>query len=492
MSAIVLRDYQVLCRDGLRRAYAAGARAPLLVAPTGSGKTVLFAHIAETTAAKGRNVLILVHRRELLDQTSRTLEALGVPHGLIAAGFSWRPERVQVASVQTLARRLALLDGIGWRPGLVVIDEAHHVTATSNWGRVLTHWGVMGDGVPPAQRALGLGVTATPERLDGQGLGVACGGAFDALVEGPSVIDLVSRGFLARPVVYAPSTVDEPTGAGAVRGGEFAAAAVAERMSKPTIIGDVISHYGRLVQGAPALVFCANVANAEQVAEAFRGAGFRAASIDGTLEDRERRGRIRDLGAGALQVLTSCEIVSEGTDIPIVAAAVLLRHTMSLGLYLQQVGRALRLYPGKERAMILDHVGNVFRHGLPDDARSWSLIAAKRTERPDAEREPKPPRWWTCEACGGVHRPAPVCPHCGFRYPADGALAFADGELQAVESYWDQVARYEQAARDGALFRSLESFQAEGARRGYKAGWAAHRYAAQEARRVRMTQERAA
>ncbi|MGB5831581.1 MAG: DEAD/DEAH box helicase, partial [Thiohalocapsa sp.] len=424
-SLITLRDYQQDAIGAVRTQYAQGAVAPLLVAPTGSGKTWMFVYIAQSAAARGRRALILVHRGELLMQTSRTLESLRVRHGLVAPGQSWTEAMVQVASVQTLVRRLGRLgeqsrSGAPWVPDLIVVDEAHHATPKSGWGKVLRHW--------PDARVLG--VTATPERLDGQGLGAEVGGFFDALVLGPTVRELVARGFLSQPVVFAPSVVDVE--GVKTKGGDFDRAGAAQRVDRPTITGDAEVHYRKHLNGAPALAFCTTVAHAEHVAEGFRLAGWRAASLDGKLPERERRQRIADLANGELQLLASCEIVSEGTDIPVVAGAVLLRHTQSLGLYLQQVGRTLRPFPGKERAVILDHVGNVYRHGLPDEDRDWALDQEKRSKRKKKRKEVGERRV-KCLRCNAMHLPGPACPNCGFAYPEQRLIAFREGELQEVD-----------------------------------------------------------
>lgn len=457
---ITLRDYQETGVNELRAAYGSGKRAPLLVAPTGSGKTVTFAYIADNAARKRKNVLILVHRKELLTQTSRTLDAFGVGHGMIAAHTSFNPAPVQVASVQTLVRRL---DGrIPWRPDLIVVDEAHHATGKTTWGRILKYY--------PC--AMILGVTATPERLDGQGLGIRGGGFFDCLVMGPTVAELVKAGHLSPPVVYAPYNPDLDLSGVHTKMGDFSRAESAEAVDKPTITGNVVTHYRKHCNGEPAIAFCVSVAHAEHVAASFNAAGLKAASIDGKLPDDERSARISALGAGQLNVLTSCEIISEGTDIPIVSAALLLRPTQSLGLYLQQVGRVLRPHPGKTRAVVLDHVGNVYRHGLPDDDREWSLDASSRSKRKKDDEVNLPIR--QCEKCYHVHRPAPECPNCGFVYEVKTRqLEVVEGELEEVspEALRRKAEEKKAKRRQGQAVTLLELHQlAE--ERGYKPEWA--------------------
>ena len=454
---ITLRPYQKATVNELRSAYALGAKAPLMVAPTGSGKTVTFAYIAENAAARGKRVLILVHRKELLTQTSATLRAFDVTHGIIAAGIpshrrSTTDYRVKVASVNTLVHRMARMS---WRPDLIIVDEAHHATGKTMWGRILRHY----------SSAMVLGCTATPERLDGQGLGITSGGFFDYLALGPSVQDLVSDGHLSQPVVYAPSRPD--LSAVHTRAGDFMREEIARAIDKPTITGDAVAHYRKHCNREPAIAFCVSIGHATHTAETFLEAGFQAASIDGTLDDATRAARIRDLGNGALNVLTSCDIVSEGTDIPIVSAAILLRPTQSLGLYLQQVGRVLRPFPGKQRAVILDHVGNVYRHGLPDDDREWSLGAPKRSKR-GAKGEDQEISIRQCDECYHVHKSAPACPECGYVYPVQAReIEEVDGDLEQV----DPVAVRRERERENRAAKTRADLEAIARIRGYKAGW---------------------
>jgi superfamily II DNA or RNA helicase len=462
--SISLRAYQTDIVTAIRQAYGQGYKAPLLVAPCGAGKTVLFSYIAWQAAMKGNRTLILVHRQELLAQTSRTLGRFDVEHGLIAPGQALTDDLVQIASVQTLVRRL---DRLAWTPTLIVVDESHHTTADTGHGRVLAHF----DG------AKVLGVTATPERLDGKGLGVAAGGYFDTLVMGPTVGALVDQGYLSKPVVYAPKTQLDLSGIRTLAG-DYDRGALAAVMDKPAIHGDAVSHYRRYCDGAPSIAFTVSVAHAEHVAEAFRQAGYQAASIDGTLDDRTRRQRIEDLGAGRLNVLTSCEIISEGTDVPIVAAALLLRPTQSLALCLQQIGRALRPFPGKERAVIIDAVGNVLRHGHPLEDRQWSLDSKSRRHRKGQEQGAED-KVQVCPECSAVHEPGPECPECAYRYPAKARhVEQVDGDLTEIRPDDRRLA----AKREQAGCRSLEDLKALGAARGYSQKWAEHVWAARQSR----------
>lgn len=464
-----LRPYQQSGVDQLRARFRAGDKNVLYQLPTGGGKTVVFSYITEGAAKKGNRVLILVHRQELIRQTSASLSEIGVAHGIIAPGFTPSWDNVQVASVQTLVRRLDKIHP----PQLIISDECHHAGAAS-WAKIFAHF----------QRANILGVTATPCRLDGKGLGRAAGGFFDSMVNGPTVRELIEAKHLARPRVYAP-----PVGADLSnlrkKYGEFVSAETAAAMDKPVITGCAVEHYRKLAGGVPSIAFCASVAHAEHVAEQFRAAGYRAASIDGTMHDNDRKQRIRDLGNGGLNVLTSCDIISEGTDIPIVGAAILLRPTASMGLYLQQVGRALRMHEGKTHAIILDHVGNVMRHGMPDEDRIWTLDGeSKSKSKKDQEENLKIKQCVKCYAC---HAPAPACPVCGHVYEVTAReIEQAEGELQELDAKRMQEIEENRAKmfrrREEGQCRTLADFQELAKQRGYSPGWAFHCFKARQGR----------
>lgn len=453
---ISLRPYQQDAVDALRASYRAGHRAPLLVSPTASGKTYMFCYITQGAAAKGNRVCILVHRQELLTQTSASLDAIGVDHGRICAGRGIRAgEQVQVASVQTLVRRLDKVPP----PDLIIVDECHHAVAGA-WGKVLSAF----------PQAAVLGVTATPERLDGRGLGKHCGGVFDDLVHGPSVADLIRQGHLSRPVYYAPPADTLDLTGVHMQGGDFRRKESAAAVGASKIVGDAVAHYRRICPGAPAIAFCVSVAEANRTAEQFRAAGFNSATLDGSLTDGERAARIRALGNGGLHVLTSCEIVSEGFDLPVVTAAILLRPTASLSLHLQQVGRVLRTHESKSCSYIIDHVGNLLRLGLAEDAREWSLDGRKKRKR-EGEAGALPNK--QCPRCFAVHAPAPKCPQCGHQYdPEARQLEQVEGELQEIDAAALAVQRAKR--REVATAKSLDDLLQVAAARGYSPKWAHH------------------
>lgn len=447
---IQLRPYQQHAVDQLRACYAAGKRAPLFVLPTGGGKTVVFSHVAQNAVARGKRVCILVHRQELLMQSSRSLTGMGVPHGLIAPGHNQTQHAVQIASVQTLARRLGKR---AYNFDLLIVDEAHHAAA-GTWGKII-------EAMPSARL---LGVTATPIRTDGQGLS----SVFDDMVLGPTMPELIDMGFLVRPVVFAPPTQLSLDGV-RKRGGDYDQRQVAERMDKPTITGSAVEHYRKLCAGKPAVAFCASVEHARHVAEQFRSAGFRAQSVDGQMLDTERKRAIDGLGNGSLHVVTSCDIISEGTDIPIVSAAILLRPTQSTGLYIQQVGRALRPADGKDRAIILDHVGNVLRHGMPTEDRDWSLEGIERRTKAANDNNPTVKQ---CTKCYAVFEPAPACPQCGHVEEIKARkIEETSGELTEITEAQAEAMKRERKREIGQA-RTLDALEEVAKRRGYKPGWA--------------------
>jgi superfamily II DNA or RNA helicase len=453
-----LRPYQQDAIARLRAAYAAGARAPLLVMPTGAGKTVVFAHVCASILARGRTALVLVHRRELIRQASAKLHAAGVAHGIIAPGFTPTRDPIQVASVQTLQRRLANLPL--QHVDLIVIDEAHHASAGS-WHRI----------VSALRNARLLGVTATPERLDGKGLGTHAGGPFDVIVEGPSIADLVRDGYLVPTEIYAPADAPDLSRT-RVRAGDWARDDLERLLDRPQIVGCAVEHYGRLCPGQPAIAFCVSVRHAHDVAAGFRAAGWRAAAVDGAMGTAERDRSIAGLADGSVQVLTSCDLISEGLDVPAVSAVILLRPTMSLVLHMQQIGRGMRPADGKQSLIVLDHAGNVLRHGLPDEPRAWSLDGAK-ARRSNATRAL--PALKRCPSCFVVHKPAPYCPACGHVYESEARqVRQVSGELEKLDPRRIAALR---STPLRALLRSArtdDDLRAIAEARGYKPGWVWH------------------
>lgn len=450
-----LRPYQLDAVADVRQAFGAGHRRVLFVMPTGAGKTTVFTYITENAAAKGNRVLILVHRVELLDQASDTLSKMGVRHGLIAANRSMNlAPMVQVASVQTIARRLSKLHRDLFQ--LVIVDEAHHATA-GTWAQVINHFSA----------ARVLGVTATPVRGDGRGLGEQ----FDEMVLGPTSAWLTEEGFLAPARVFAPPIGFDTKGL-RKRMGDYDMRQAGEELGGRAQLGDAVSHYLQHLQGQTAIVFCCSVAHAEAVAASFQGRGVAAASIDGRMDALQRRRLLKELGAGRLLVLTSCSLIGEGVDVPSVSGCILLRPTQSLALHLQMIGRALRPQPGKT-AVVLDHVGNVARLGHHLDDQDWTLDGVKKKPR-EATISVK-----VCPKCfAAMSSQASKCGECGHQFAVEkrAELAVIDGELKELER--------REARREQGRAQTLEELIEVGRRKGMKnaRGWARHVLAARQAK----------
>jgi superfamily II DNA or RNA helicase len=439
---VQLRPYQDRGVNDIREAFDT-AQSVLYVAPTGAGKTTMFCYITHSAAAQGTRTCILVHRDTLLQQASRALTAAGVPHGLIAPGHTPTEDMVHVASVQTLVRRLDR-----HQFDFLVIDEGHHATAGS-WRKILT-------AMPEAHL---LGVTATPCRLDGAGLQ----DVYETMVMGPSTKELIDTGYLVGPVVYAPAHQVDLSRI-RTRGGDWDQRELAATMDRPTVTGDAVAHYRRLCPNAPAVAFCVSVQHAEDVAADFNRTGIRAAAISGNMKAERVQDAVDALRDGRLQVIASCDLISEGFDAPCVAAAILLRPTQSEGLYIQQVGRALRPAPGKNHAIILDHSSNVFRHGMPDDDREWTLTGARRRGPMTAATVPVR----QCPSCFACHRPGPRCPACGHIYQVEGReVDQVAGELVKV----DPVLAKRLRQRKIHAAKTLQDLQHVADELGYKPGW---------------------
>lgn len=454
---VSLRPYQEQLLEDIRAQMRRGHRRILAVMPTGAGKGTTIAFMVSEAARRGHRVLILAHRAELIADLSQRIHGLGINHGILSNGYREDLRHpVQVGSVRTVVRRLGRIPP----PLMVIQDEAHHLVAGNMWGRIIETW----------PTAFLIGKTATPERLSGEGLGEGHGGYFQAMVLGPDAAWLTHQGFLVPARVFAPPGID----LSAVKRfdtakGRHDSDAI---LRQGQAMGDAVSHYRRTIEpehNGTAIAFCCSVAHADALAAAFRSQGIAAAMVDGKMDRNERRRLIADLGAGTLKVLTSCDIVSEGTDIPSVTGAILLRPTDSLALHLQQVGRVLRPAPGKRVAIINDHVGSSLRHGLPTDPREWSLEGRPGRKRGASDALPVK----VCPHCfATIPSPEPVCPVCGYTFPAAQRreMVTVDGTLQEV----DAAALARQRRQLVSQARTREELEAIRRERGYAPGWVDH------------------
>lgn len=428
----------------IRAAFAAGRRRICYQAPPGAGKRIMMVYMATEAAKRNNATYFLLHRQELVDQTAETLEEYHADFGLITAGARIKDRAIQVASVQTLSRRIDKIPA----PALIIPDECHHAVATT-WRHVFDAW-------PDAYL---VGLTATPQRLGGQGLG----DVFDELIIGPTARELIQQGHLAPYRYYAPPQVADLAGV-KIKMGDYDGVEIAARMDKPQIIGDAITHYARLAAGKRAIVYCASIAHSKNTAAAFNAVGVHAQHIDGETVPGVRRQAIENFKTGRLQIITNVDLIGEGLDVPGMEAVILLRPTASLTLFVQQSMRPMR--PDKanpfKTAIILDHVGNALTHGLPDDDREWSLDGIKRRARGAAGVSIR-----QCPRCYSVHAPADKCPYCGFEYqPEPREVKQKAGELVELTAV-EKKARRMQVG----MCRTIEDVVAVAVNRGYAKGW---------------------
>ncbi len=451
MSAQVLRPYQSNAMEQVRERLRANVRRILLVAPTGSGKTSVAAAIIDGARAKGGAVLFLAHRRELIDQCSARLDGAGVDHGVIQAGHprSLPGLPVQVASVQTLARR-----GLRPRATLIIVDEAHHARANT-YEEILSRYG---PDVPV------LGLSATPWRLDGRGLGEM----FQEVVVAARVRELIEQGHLVSYTGFAYDTPDlaqvRKTGA------DYNERGLELVMDGSKLAGNIVEQWLAHANGLRTVVFAVSIAHSMHLVERFRAAGVAAEHIDGEMPQGERTAILARLASGTTTVVSNVNVLTEGWDLPQLEVCVLARPTLSVGLYLQMVGRCLRPAPGKAIARIHDHAGNILAHGAPDADRDYSLDE----DKPKANALPA---LRTCPDCFALYT-GTSCPNCAHEDPVGigeprELPTESTEQVRAIplEELRGQL-HFPDAERDSYLNELLKT----AAERGYKAGWAAHRF----------------
>ena len=430
---INLRDYQTELLERLFGAYEDGFRAPCIVLPCGGGKSVIIAETARRFTAEGKTVLFLVHRKELCAQIARTFIRAGVDMGLC-----------RIVMVQTMVRRLKNAPPTD----LIITDENHHSLAAT-YKKVYRAF----------PGALRLGVTATPERIDGSGLA----DVNDILIEGVDAQWLIEHHYLSLYDYYAPN-IRMPEFR--IRHGDYDVSQVTAffRDNIRTIYGDTLSHYRRLADGKKAICYLPGVEASRRTAEMFTASGIPAAHIDGTTPERERDGIIRDFRDGRVRILCNVDIISEGFDVPDCECVILLRPTKSLTLFIQQSMRCMRYREGK-RAIIIDHVNNVDVHGFPDTKREW-LLEGHPKKKGDGAVPVKCCK--NCFAC--VPAGVKVCPHCGTPFEAEekrSAETLDDFELVRVNTAENKVRYYLSPGE----CRDVNELKIYARQHGYKPGW---------------------
>ncbi|MEO1523504.1 MAG: DEAD/DEAH box helicase [Cyanobacteria bacterium J06633_2] len=423
-NVVQTRDYQQSLIEQTLQIFSQELASLLIQLPTGGGKTIILSSIAKHFIHSGGKVLAIAHVDEIVQQLKEKLSSIcGIPVGLIKAGYPEdRDAQVQVASIQTLHRRETW-----FQPALVIVDEAHH-SASKTYRAVLARF----------PRSYILGLTATPQRLDGQGLG----DIFDYMIEGPQTKQLIESGYLSPYKLYAS---DNPIDTKGIKktGGDFQKRQLGKAAMLPQVMGQIIPSWQRYADGQQTIVYCCNLAHARSTKELFLSHGIPCEMISGKTPYHRRKAIIASFRNGETMVLVNVGIVTEGFDVPNVGCVQILRPTASLGLYLQMVGRSLRTSEGKDHAIILDHTYNWRSHGLPCDQRIWSLEGHATTER---KRK---------------------------------LTVNDDGEIVEQEIVQDENAELTEIRPDlehqDQILEQLDQLLEEADRRGFKRGWAAYR-----------------
>lgn len=433
-----LRNYQQDIFSKATQAFKDGAKGICCVLPCRSGKSYIMARMIK--GAKG-NVLVLAHRHTLINQHKELLESLGV-----------LTSKVRVESVFTEASRLGR-----YKPGdidLIIIDEAHLSEAMS-YRKVCEYY--------DCKRVL---FTATPARLDGKPLTLA-----DTLITGITADELIKSGAISEYDYYAPDLNLDIDNVDMVAG-EYHSGQLTELMCQTAIYGDVLKYYRMLGDNRQAIAYCTSVKHSKQTADMFNDNGISAISIDGSMSQKERNTKMDIFRKGKAQILCNCNLISEGVTLPNASVALLLRPTMSLPLFIQQACRVLTPVEGK-KAVIIDFVNNVQKHGMPTEAHSWSLTQA--VEKRKAFNEDGTLSIRQCENCFKCFKTAPVCPYCGYTYKVKGRelRSITNVELKKVEAIQIEEQEKEKkiARMEVGQCRTIEDLQKIAKERGYKSGW---------------------
>ncbi|MDP2271275.1 MAG: DEAD/DEAH box helicase [Archangium sp.] len=414
-AAFKLDDYQIEAVEGARDELRRGGKRCLIVLPTGGGKTVVASEVIHRAMQRQSRVLFLAHRRELILQTSAKLTSFGVKHGIIMGSHPRALQHlVQVASVQTLAHHRDLLAGVD----LIFLDEAHHAAAGS-YEDILSWF----------PKAVVVGLTATPWRLDGRGLA----DIFDCHVIPRTPKQLKETGWLVPVGGWEYEAID--TSRARVQGGDFATKDLVGEASKPRVVGDIVEEWQRHAQGGRTIVFAVSIEISKLLAEKFREAGVPAEHLDGKMKMADRDGVLARLRSGETRVVTNCNVLTEGFDCPALEVCVLARPTLSTSLYLQMVGRVLRTVCFdcgarnkwindkcvccgstnlKRQARIHDHAGCLAAHGHPYAERDYSPETTVKGERESIEdAQVRTVRQKRCTACKSIRVEYP-CDNCNY------------------------------------------------------------------------------
>jgi len=400
---MILRPYQTDLINRTREAFKSGADAVCVQLPTGGGKTPVQVSIINSIFGNKKRAWHISPRHEIQYQVAEHFKKYNVTHGYIDASHNEsKAYNINIVSKDTLTRRW---DKIKHAPDYAIIDECH-----LNYDFQLEFRSRF-----PECKIIGF--TATPERLDGKGLSKQNGGIYDTLIEGTSIPDLTSMGFLSSMRYFAPPI----SGLENIhrKGTEYDSDELETLLQKRRIYGEAIEHYRKYADGKPVLIFCRSIKSAEETAHRFSIAGYRFENLDGSFKMSERKAILDALRDGKINGVCSVDLFLYGLDIPRIEVGIMLRPTLSRALYMQMIGRILRPFQGKESAIIFDHVGNLAEHQEPQfpgvplhylNHIEWNFSGYQKRKR-----EPLDNRLTTLRLCPNcyLYFEGQICPNCG-------------------------------------------------------------------------------
>ena len=453
-----LREYQTLAIDEVRNLFKQGKKKILLVSPTGSGKTIIACSMIQKALDKNKSCLFVAHRRELIMQCVQKLFDFGITSGTLMSGKAENKfENVQVASIQTFTARKDNDDFNKPKADLIILDEAHRSTSKSFKSLIEMY---------PESYVIGL--TATPIRGDNKGLG----NVYEELVECGSIKGLQEQGFLVKTKYFAPSIPDLKD-IKVVRG-DYDVRQLDKKMNQKKLIGCIVTHWIRHAENRPTVVFASSVAHSKHIAKIFKNNKIPASHVDGTMEELERETVLNAMKNDEIKVICNCMVLSEGWDFPKISVCILARPTKSYGLYLQMVGRSLRICPPeKHDTIVIDHSGCIYEHGFVEDAPEWELTISK--DKKDKKKkivEPISKQPFTCIKCNHIYKITkenPECPNCSFvPTKKEVQLLIKQGRLIELEKPKETPAHDKKKWYAQLLFIAKQ--------KGYNIGWSSHKF----------------
>ena len=420
---INLRPYQTEAEKNILIACQKGHKQMIWTGSTGCGKTVIGADITRKANYKKNRVLCLVHRQEIAEQTLKKLVLFGVNPGIIQGNNYMIDSLTHIAMVQTLSGRLDFLTKNDLLPDIIISDEAHHGTAPT-WMKIFDTI------IRYKKKCLIIGFTATPARTDGIGMKSA---GYTALIPGPQYADLLNPEYtggtvyLSEPVVfYSPLTFQLAKAKGKKKKGDYDPNEEEKIFSNNIVINNCIDLYNKYFLGAPCIIFCASVNDCMEVTIAMRAAGWKGGAVYSGMDQSERKDYIDGLGDGRYNFICSYAIIDEGVDIPVVSGCILRRRSLSVIIYLQQIGRSARKHPGKKYNIIIDQCGNSIIHGHPLERHTWTLEGIEKEEKEENIQ------MTVCTGCNRLLSGKPsICPYCGENLKSEG---FFETQIREVSA----------------------------------------------------------